>query len=334
MSATAVGNVSGQELRAEVGSLVGDDLAAAMAVFDTELASDNPATADLLSHTARFRGKQLRPTLLLMSGQAVGRVTDDHHTLAAVIEMIHVATLLHDDVLDEADVRRHVATVNGRWNNETAILLGDYLFTHAFHLAASLPTTRAARLVGAATNRVCEGELTQVASRGDLDLSEETYFRVVDGKTAELCAVACELGAEYAGGTSEEAAALSRFGRHLGVAFQIADDLLDLHGTGRETGKTLGTDLWKQKLTLPIIRLLATASERDAEAIRRLLKHPNEATRTALEPYLRESDAVSYASSRAAEFVRRAEASLRPLPPSPAKRCLMQLARAAVARRR
>ena len=319
-----------ETLKADVAALVGGDLAAAMAEYDRELASDNPVLADLLEHTSRFRGKQLRPTLLLLSAAATGGVRDEHRTTAAVVEMVHVATLLHDDVLDEADVRRHVATVNGRWNNESAVLFGDYLFTHAFHLAASLPTPHAARAIGAATNRVCEGELTQVAHRGDLDLDEATYYRIVEGKTAELCAVACRLGAEQGG--EPAAAALERFGRHLGVAFQIADDLLDLGGDRRLTGKTLGTDLQKQKLTLPVIRLLATAAPADRAAIERLLKHPNEATRTALDPFLRSSDAAEYAAAAARRAAGQAVESLAGLPDSPAKRLLVRTAEFAVRR--
>ena len=317
-----------------IDALVGDDLRASMRIYDRELASANPVLADLLEHTARFRGKQLRPKLLLLSAAACGGVREEHRVLAAVVEMVHVATLLHDDVLDEADVRRHVATVNGRWNNESAVLFGDYLFTHAFHLAASLDTTHAARAIGAATNRVCEGELTQIAHRGDLSLDEATYFRIVDGKTAELTAVACSLGAAYADASQPEVAALETYGRRLGVAFQIADDLLDLSGHSAETGKTLGTDLQKQKLTLPLIRLLSTASPDDRGRIEQMLKHPNEATRTAIDPLLRQSDALSYAAGRASAEAAAAKAALEALLPTEAVALLEQSADAAVHRRR
>lgn len=314
------------ELKSMIEQLVGLDLVQSMAVYDDELRSDDPVLADILEHTARFRGKQLRPTLLLLIAQATGGVRRDHHTLAAVIEMIHVATLLHDDVLDDADVRRHVSTVNSRWNNETSVLFGDYLFTHAFHLAASLSSTDACRRIGAATNRLCSGELTQISHRGNLDLDEQTYFGIVDGKTAELCAVAAELGARYADADVEIVRACENFGRKLGVAFQIADDVLDLVGQSSETGKTLGTDLEKQKLTLPIIRLLATSNVKDKSAIRRLLAHPNEATRTALEPFLSRTDAIDYARKRAREIADEAKDLLSPLTDSPAKKVLCDMA--------
>ena len=179
--------------------------------------------------------------------------------------MIHTATLVHDDILDESMVRRHAATVNAEWGNETAVLMGDYLFTHAFHLAASLETTLACRWIGHATNLVCEGEMQQVHNRGNFDLDEEDYFAIIRGKTAELTAVSCRLGAHYAGAPESTVRAMDDYGRDLGVAFQIADDVLDLWGEERAIGKSLGTDLEKQKLTLPLIRLLATSGPETAE---------------------------------------------------------------------
>ena len=154
--------------------------------------------------------------------------------------MIHTATLVHDDILDEAMIRRHAATVNAEWGNETAVLLGDYLFTHAFHLAASLESTLACRWIGRATNLVCEGEMQQVHNRGNLDLDEDDYFAIIRGKTAELTAVSCRLGAHYAGAPEATVEALEDYGRDLGVAFQIADDVLDIWGEERTTGKSLG----------------------------------------------------------------------------------------------
>ncbi len=174
-----------------------------------------------------------RPWSCSRAGPA-GPCTASHAVLAAVVEMIHTATLVHDDVLDEAVVRRHAATVNAEWGNETAVLLGDYLFTHAFHLAASLDSTRACRWIGHATNKVCEGEMQQVHHRGNLDLDEAAYFAIIEGKTAELTAVSCRLGAAYAGAPESTVAALDRYGRELGVAFQIADDVLDIWGDERD----------------------------------------------------------------------------------------------------
>ena len=235
------------------------ELAESERIFAAELGSQHPFVQQLVDHCADFKGKRLRPALVLLTAKAAGTVTADHPVLAAVVEMIHTATLVHDDILDESTIRRHAATVNAEWGTESAVLMGDYLFTHAFHLAASLATTRACRWIGRATNLVCEGEMQQVYHRGNLDLDEDAYFAIIRGKTAELIAVSCQLGAHYAGASEAVVRALEEYGRDLGVAFQIADDVLDLMGEERATGKSLGTDLEKQKVTLPLIRALNVA---------------------------------------------------------------------------
>ena len=173
-----------------------DHLEAAEDVLRQELKNDSPFVNELLQYGGQLGGKRLRPALLLLTATATGSVTPDHYVLAAVVEMIHTATLVHDDVLDEADMRRHLATVNSRWNNETSVLLGDYLFTHAFYLASTLESTYACRRIGRSTNIVCEGELRQVGNRGNHALREDEYFDIINGKTAELCACACHLGRE------------------------------------------------------------------------------------------------------------------------------------------
>jgi octaprenyl-diphosphate synthase len=313
---------SAQALLAKVEELVGADLQEVEQIFHTELKSWHPYVADVAAHSARFRGKRLRPTLLLLTAAAAGKLTHDHKVLGAVIEMIHTATLVHDDVLDESDIRRHVATVNARWNNETSILFGDYLFTHAFHLASELESTFACRLIGRATNLVCEGELAQIHERGNLDLTEETYFKIIEGKTAELCAVACQLGAHFACSDPNIVESLTEYGRCLGIAFQIADDLLDLQGSEEQTGKSLGTDLQKQKLTLPIIHLLQQASPEDAAQIRELLANPQPDTSAKLEEFFEQYDVLNYVLGRASEYTALARKQLECLPDSPARRIL------------
>jgi octaprenyl-diphosphate synthase len=212
------------------------------------------------------------------------------------------------------------------------VLLGDYLFTHAFHLAASLESTLACRWIGAATNLVCEGEMQQVHNRGNFDLSEDEYFAIIRGKTAELTAVSCRLGAHYAGAPEHVVQALEDYGRDLGVAFQIADDVLDIWGEERLTGKSLGTDLEKQKLTLPIIRLLATSSDSVAERVRRLLVEANPENRRALRPYLEDSGALDYAWQRAQRAASHALEALGAVPESAAKHVLRTMAQYVVRR--
>jgi octaprenyl-diphosphate synthase len=302
------------------------ELAESERIFEAELASRFPFVQHLVGHCADFRGKKLRPALVLLTGQACGRLTRDHPVLAAVVEMIHTATLVHDDILDEAVIRRHAATVNAEWGNETAVLLGDYLFTHAFHLAASLDSTLACRWIGRTTNLVCEGEMQQVHGRGNQDLTEDEYFAIIRGKTAELTAVSCRLGAHYAGAPAATVDALEGYGRDLGVAFQIADDVLDIWGEEQKTGKSLGTDLEKQKLTLPLIRLLATSAPATASAVRRLLADATPESRMELRPLLESSGALAYAWDRARQSVASAVAALGALPDSHARSTLRHLA--------
>ena len=308
------------------------DLAEAERVFSAELASRSLFVDQLTRHCGRFRGKRLRPALVLLTARACGGVRPAHPVLAAVVEMVHTATLVHDDILDEALVRRHAATVNAEWGNETAVLMGDYLFTHAFHLAASLDSTLACRWIGRATNLVCEGELQQVLNRGNLDLDEAAYFEIIRGKTAELTAVSCRLGAHYAGAPEATVAALDRYGRDLGVAFQISDDVLDLWGDEPATGKTLGTDLQKQKLTLPIIHALANLPAADASSVRALLADTDGDHRRDLRPFLEATGALDYAWERAQDCVASAQDALDVLPDSPSKVTLLGLARLVVHR--
>jgi octaprenyl-diphosphate synthase len=255
-----------------------------------------------------------------------------HHVLGAVVEMIHTATLVHDDVLDGATVRRHVATVNARWDNQTSVLLGDYLFTHAFHLASTLDDVRACRMIGLATNRVCEGELCQGLASGELGLTEDAYFDIIDGKTAELIACACQLGAIYAGATEAAAAAMARFGRGVGQAFQIADDLLDLVGDEGTTGKSLGTDLEQQKMTLPLIHLLRQGPEDLALQAQQVLKQGDAVRRDSLQVLLARAGSLEYARRKAEDLAARARRELLALPPSPSRAVLESMAEKVVHR--
>jgi octaprenyl-diphosphate synthase len=289
-------------------SPVARDLEEVERLLRQTLSSGRPGVERLLAHLGPYRGKRLRPTLLLLTARACGRLTTSHHTLAAVVEMVHTATLVHDDVLDGASLRRHGRTVNADWGNQASILLGDYLFTQAFHLSSTVGDVRACRLIGEATNRVCEGELHQVCERGNLALTEEEYLDIIDAKTAELTACCCQLGALFSDAREDVVEALSRFGRYLGMAFQIVDDVLDLTGEESVAGKSLGTDVEQQKLTLPIIHVLQSSA--DAERVRHILCSPGNHKREALRSYLEKCDALSYSLVRAREYARAACAEL------------------------
>jgi octaprenyl-diphosphate synthase len=308
------------------------ELTEAERIFQNELGSRFPFVQHLVDHCADFQGKRLRPALLLLSAKASGRISEAHPVLAAVVEMIHTATLVHDDVLDEAAIRRHAATVNAEWGNETAVLLGDYLFTHAFHLAASLDSTRACRWIGHATNKVCEGELQQVHHRGNLDLDESDYFAIIEGKTAELTAVSCRLGASYAGAPEPTVLALDGYGRNLGIAFQIADDVLDIWGEERVTGKSLGTDLEKQKLTLPIIQMLKRVEPAVAATVRGWLSEGDPELRRRIRPHLEKTGALDYAWQCAKQHAKQTADGLDCLADSDAKMVLRWLAQYVVRR--
>lgn len=300
--------------------------------LERELRHSDPFIDELARHSFRLGGKRLRPALLLLSAQAVGQVNDAHRTLAAVVEMIHTATLVHDDVLDEAQLRRHRDTVNARWSNQTSVLLGDYLFTHAFYLASTLETTFGCRAIGEATNTVCEGELKQTAAAGHFDLGRDAYFAIIEAKTAELCACCCRLGAHYAGGNAAVVERLTSFGRSLGSAFQVVDDLLDLEGEEQTTGKSLGTDLANRKMTLPLILLRDQLGTTDAARLQSLYEESDPSHGALLYDWLDESGALAAARRMAEEMAASAAAELRDLPATPARRILEDLARFVVAR--
>jgi len=243
---------------------VAADLEEVERILARNLKNRHAPVAEVVDHVRHYRGKRLRPVLLLLAGRACGRITPAHHVLGAVVEMIHTATLVHDDILDGARVRRRVATVNAAWGTQTGVLLGDYLFTHAFHLASTLGDARACRLIGSATDRVCEGELCQVLQRGNLELSEDEYFDVIDGKTAELIACCGRLGALFAGVGEEVVEAMARYGRWLGMAFQIADDVLDVTSSPEALGKPAGADAAAGRHTYPAVLGLEASRARAA----------------------------------------------------------------------
>jgi len=309
-------------------------LAAVERRLQAELQSRFEAIAPMLRHGTQLGGKRLRPALVLLSGAAVNplNVGTNHEILAAVLEMVHTATLIHDDVLDEATTRRHVSTINADWGQHASILLGDYLFSQAFRLSATTGSTIACEWIGEASRRVCEGELRQVLARGLVDLDQVAYIEMIRGKTAELCSVACRLGASFAGASEQEVAALANYGDALGIAFQIADDYLDLWGDASVVGKTLGTDVEQGKWTLPILRLLETASvpvRRKAEAI---LRGDAASRLRFLIPILNASDAQDFTRKTAISYRNIACESLDCLPESNAKHSLLELATFAIDR--
>jgi octaprenyl-diphosphate synthase len=310
------------------------DLAAVERVYAATVSHAKPGLARLIQHLEQYRGKRLRPVLLLLTAHASGRVTPTHHILGAVVEMVHTATLVHDDVLDEAGLRRHVPTVNAGWGNKASILLGDYLFTHAFHLASTTGDARACELIGEATNHVCEGELQQTLERGNLSLTEDEYFEIIDKKTAALTACCCQLSALYADAEPEVVERLANYGRALGMAFQVADDVLDLTGREQTAGKTLGTDLEQLKLTLPLIHMLDKVRPEESARLRAMLRGQSPQRRDAIAAAMEATGAIDYARRKADEFAATAREELDCLPPSDFRAILQTLTHWSVRRER
>ena len=329
---------------AELTQCIAPDLIRVEACFEEELLSDLPAVRALVKHVSRFRGKMLRPVLVLLAGKAClaqsdhqeqvtevqvteVQATDALVTIATVVEMVHMATLVHDDVLDDAELRRRGATINHLKGNEAAVILGDFLISHSYHLCSSLGDTFAARTIAATTNRVCEGELLQLSNRNNLELDEATYFDIVSRKTAALTAASSMLGAYLAGADDKTRENLRTYGESLGIAFQIQDDVLDLVGEVSTVGKTLGTDIEKVKLTLPLIHFLKTAPLQHRALLRSLLTGSEPDRGEKVRNLVMPSGSIEYAKNVAERYVQQALDAIASLVDSQAKRALETAAR-------
>lgn len=303
-----------------------DDLNESQRILTDEVISDQDFISDLCRHVRQFHGKLLRPALLLLTAQACGGVRPEHRVLAAVVELVHISTLVHDDVLDESDIRRRAATVNRLWGNERAVLMGDYLYSHAFHLCSSIQSQYASRVVAQTAVTICEGEMMQVANRGNWALSEHAYYDIIARKTASLVETCCQLGAVFAEADERTIRRMAAFGNAVGIAFQIVDDLLDLTGDTAEVGKSLGRDLEEGELTLPLIHYLRAAENADRERMLNLLAGRDAARTREVVRLLRDSQSIAYAQNAAAAYIASARDSACELVPSPARDSLLVMA--------
>ena len=299
-----------------------------------QVTDGSDAVGDMTDHVSRFRGKQLRAALVLLSGDATGNATDEHATIAAVVEMIHLATLVHDDILDGAEVRRRVACVHKRWDNQIAVLLGDFLYARAFGLSTELSSRLCSQLLSETTRRICVGEIEQSTSRYDFEMGQARYERIAGAKTANLYAAACELGARYPGGNDEIGLELRTFGWEIGLAFQIVDDCLDVTGTLAEVGKSVGTDVEDGKVTLPVLRAYEAGDATVRTRIRDTFCEPGlEGRVQRLAEVCDLAAGVRYAEDRAHELVAQARARLTVFPEGPARSSLEALGDFVLARR-
>lgn len=231
----------------------------------------DPAIEDYVAYACGTNGKRLRPVLALLSGAATGPLESSHVDLAVIIELIHLATLVHDDIMDGAEIRRSQPTTSAKWGDTLAVLLGDCLFAHALKLAARFPDNEVCRRIAEAASNVCSGEIIQTQHRFDLKLTIPDYLRIIEMKTAALFAVAAELGAYVSGADPGVTLALKTYGLKLGTAYQVYDDCLDIAGAEDSAGKTLGLDLRRGKLTLPVLYLLQDASREEHQRFSNIL---------------------------------------------------------------
>ncbi len=297
------------------------DLAAMEDFLAPELRPQERFLGEYLAHVSRYRGKRLRPALVFLVARACGGpVTADHVRLAAVAELLHTATLVHDDILDNAAIRRGSPTAHTVFGTEQTVLLGDYLFARAYELACRGSETEIAVFLARTAQAICVGEMLQIRNRGNLEIGEPDYFRIIEQKTAALYAACGFIGAHYGGGGPRESGAFSEFGRNVGIAFQIADDLLDLTGDERVLGKTLGTDVGHGKLTLPLIRMLEVLPEGERDRVRAgILRNGHDGPQAHQEwrALLGSTGALDYAHTRAGDYVAAAKRAVGQLGPIP-----------------
>ncbi len=288
------------------------------------------------AHLHRAFGKRFRPTLLLLAARAFGPIGEEAVLGAVVVELIHTATLIHDDSVDKSLVRRSLPTVNSAWSNDVAILMGDYLYSKAFSILVRNRMYEAMDLLAEATHRMSQGELRQIEQKNRLDLTEAEYMRVIEEKTACLISAGCEFGA-YSGGADPEARqAMLRYGRAVGLAFQITDDIFDYLGAENVTGKAMGSDLEGGKITLPLITALQNAADPARREMKKIIEnrefrngHWGDVVR-----FVTENGGVATSEARSAELADRAEAELSHVKDGVARAALADAVRYAVTRRR
>lgn len=276
----------------------------------------DPALAQYAEYALNGNGKHLRPTLVALAANSLGQTNDAHVSVAVIIEMVHLATLVHDDVMDEAEIRRGQLTLAANWGNEIAVLFGDCLFAQSLKLAASFPTPEVCRAVASATNTVCSGEILQTRHRRNFELSRRDYIRVLEMKTAELFALSCELAAFLSNATAPQRAALREFGLAFGTAYQIYDDCVDLFGTEQKAGKSLGTDLAKGKLTYPVLLAWERADAADRARLEAMVQNWQPGTFAVVNELLARHETLGPSQVLIERYLGQARQSLRALPES------------------
>ena len=320
-------------------ALAAADMAAVDALIRRRLASDVVLINQVAEHIVAAGGKRLRPMLLLLAAAACGKgdgagVDTDAHQLAAVIEFIHTSTLLHDDVVDESDLRRGRSTANSLWGNAASVLVGDFLYSRSFQLMVELDSMEVQRILADTTNRIAEGEVLQLLHVRNPDTDEAAYLRVIERKTAVLFAAATRLGALLAGSDAATCDVLHAYGLNLGYAFQIADDVLDYSADEAALGKHLGDDLAEGKATLPLIHAMSHADAATRDVLRNAIEQGDATAMPEVLEAIAGADSIAYSLARAADYASAAEAALSKLPDNTHVAALRGLARYTVSRDR
>ncbi len=298
-----------------------------------QLHSDVPMVENIGHYIVDAGGKRLRPLLVLLSGGAAGNLSKDHITLAAVIEFIHTATLLHDDVVDLSTLRRGRATANAEWGNAPSVLVGDFLYTRAFQLLVAIGNMDVMTLLADTTNTIAEGEVLQLTKAGDPNTSEQDYFQVINNKTAVLFAAATAGAAILSGSSQSQVDRYYQYGLNLGLAFQITDDVLDYEGSTDELGKNIGDDLAEGKPTLPLIYTLQSGTKKQRELIASAITNKSKEQITDILEATRNSGAIAYSKQLAAKRSATASEFLNTSSETPYKQSLLKLADIAVTRK-
>ena len=311
---------------AEIRGLAATAMQRVDALIRQRLSSDVVLINQIADHIIASGGKRLRPTLHVLAAGAAGYRGEQHIKLAAIIEFIHTSTLLHDDVVDESELRRGCKTANALWGNAASVLVGDFLYSRSFQLMVELDDMRIMRILADTTNTIAEGEVLQLLNIGNADVSEASYLAVIERKTAVLFAAATELGGVLGKLPTTQADALRRYGMELGYAFQIADDLLDYVSNPDTLGKNIGADLAEGKPTLPLIYALESADQQQAETLRHAIERGGVASLDPVMAAIRESGALERASERARAHAQAARDALSVLPASPYRDALATLA--------
>lgn len=317
-------------------ALVATDMQAVNELITRRLESDVVLVNQLSNYIIGSGGKRLRPILALLMARACGYTGNKHVDVAAIVEFIHTATLLHDDVVDESDMRRGKETANNVWGNQAAVLVGDFLYSRAFEMMVDVDEMRVMSIMAQTTNTIAEGEVLQLLNINDAETSEERYFEVIYSKTAKLFEAACQLGAVLAGLSIEQEQAVAKYGVHLGTAFQLVDDILDYSADSEEMGKNVGDDLAEGKPTLPLIRAMQVSQEQgqteDADLIKKAIEEGGLDYIDGIMQIIDKTQSLEYTIQAARRETELANQSLQSLPDNQFKEALIGLANYSLSR--